>query len=349
MLARASAIIQDMNNEVIRSVCYFTANPNTEAVGKVNEIEMKLMDAGYEVQTKRICAPIGDPLELQKKIEDRTILLCVGTLSFRQAIVSLPKFYQTDGVSFNVDLTETPIDIVHTKPLFEIIKNKPGATFNFTYVFNNRTSSPFFPSANYEQDGFSLGLQLTNLSEGCDTLEEWLGKIRASWLKLNRIFGENPEFLGIDSSIAPMFEGKGSLVNFIKRLGMSFSNSVTTDTYLKTTKFMKEQNPKPVGFCGLMMPCLEDFELAEEYEQGNFPLERNIFLSLHSGLGIDTYPVGIDEDPQRVMQILKLVQGLSNKYKKPLSIRFVSDGKARIGQRTDFQNIYLKDVTVRKI
>ena len=28
--------------------------------------------------------------------------------------------------------------------------------------------------------------------------------------------------------------------------------------------------------------------IAEEYEKGNFSIERNVYLSLHSGLGIDT-------------------------------------------------------------
>lgn len=46
---------------------------------------------------------------------------------------------------------------------------------------------------------------------------------------------------------------------------------------------------------------------------------------------------------------MKLVQGLSNKYQKPLSIRFVSDGKAKIGDKTDFKNKYLKDVHIRPI
>jgi uncharacterized protein (UPF0210 family) len=130
---------------------------------------------------------------------------------------------------------------------------------------------------------------------------------------------------------------------------MTFEQSVTTDIYTRITKFIKEQNPKPVGLCGMMLPCAEDFELTAEYEQGNFSIERNVFLSLHSGLGIDTYPIGVDEKPERVLEILKLLQALSNKYYKPLSARFVSDGKAKIGEYTDFQNPYLKDCIVRSI
>jgi uncharacterized protein (UPF0210 family) len=130
---------------------------------------------------------------------------------------------------------------------------------------------------------------------------------------------------------------------------MTFEQSVTTDMYTKITRYIKEQNPKPIGLCGMMLPCAEDFELTAEYEQGEFSIERNIFLSLHSGLGIDTYPIGVDERPERVREILKLLQALSNKYQKPLSARFVSDGTAKIGDKTNFQNQYLKDCVVRPL
>lgn len=338
-----------MSNEIVRSVCYFTNTPDQQAVSKVNDLAAKITEQGYEVQTRRICSPFENPKELEKRIGDTTILLGVGSLLLQQALDNLPDFYEAETVSFNTDLTSGPIDASHTQVLFELLKNKPDLTFNFAYVFNNRPSSPYFPSAAYERNGFAIGLQPTDLSESCTTLDEWLQKVKASWDKLHEMFGDHPDFLGIDSSIAPIFDGKGSLVNFIKRLGLSFDQSVTTDTYLQITEFLKKHNPKAVGLCGLMMPCLEDFELAEEYEQGNFSVERNIFLSLHSGLGIDTYPIGIDEDPQRIAQILQLIQGISNKYQKPLSVRFVSDGKAKIGDKTDFQNQYLKDVTVRKL
>ena len=124
---------------------------------------------------------------------------------------------------------------------------------------------------------------------------------------------------------------------------------MTQDLYLRITNFIKHENPKPIGLSGLMFPCLEDFELADEYEKGNFSIERNIYLSMHSGLGIDTYPIGIDESPQRVFEILSLLQGLARKYQKPLSARFVSDGTAKIGEQTHFKNQYLKDVVLKPL
>jgi Uncharacterized conserved protein len=178
---------------------------------------------------------------------------------------------------------------------------------------------------------------------------KWLEKLESVWQEIDSLLKSVDGYLGIDSSIAPLFQNSGSLINFIRRLGLDFSHSVTTDVYTTISKFIKENNPNPVGLCGLMFPCLEDFELAEEYETGNFSIERNIFLSLHSGLGIDTYPIAINQNKEKVLEILKLVQQLSNKYQKPLSVRFVSDGKAKIGEKTDFKNQYLKDVVVREL
>ena len=139
------------------------------------------------------------------------------------------------------------------------------------------------------------------------------------------------------------------MIGFIEKLGYNFTESTTTDIWTRITNFINDENTNSIGLNGLMLPCLEDFELADEYEKGNFSIERNIFLSLQSGLGIDTYPIGINENPERIQNILEIVQSLSNKYNKPLSIRFVSDGKSKIGEKTSLNNKYLKDVMIRKL
>ncbi|MCK4889170.1 MAG: DUF711 family protein, partial [Candidatus Aminicenantes bacterium] len=219
---------------------------------------------------------------------------------------------------------------------------------NFAFTFNNVNSSPFFPSSNFEKPGFSIGMQPTNLSAGCSTIEEWFSKMEESWLEIISIF-RGEKFIGIDSSIAPLYSGKSSLVNIIRQMKGSFPEAVTSDIFLKISGFIREKNPLPAGLCGIMFPCLEDFELADEYESGNFSIERNLFLSLHSGLGIDTYPIAKDESAERVLQILKLLSGLSDKYKKPLAARFVCDGKSKIGEKSCFNNKYLKDIILRKL
>lgn len=333
------------DNKIIRSVCYFTDNPSSEIADKLTNIAKILEDKGYLIQTKRMCSAGHDIDALAGKAD----YLSIGTITYDEAIERLPKFYETQNLNFNIELASEYIDTKYAELLFKIIRERPDKTFSFTFVFNNASSSPFFPSASYEKNGFAIGLQPTDLSENCTSLEQWFSAMKSCWDEIADTFKENPEFLGIDSSIAPLLGGKGSLVNFVKRLNVTFDHSVTTDLYTKITKFIKENNPKLVGLSGMMLPCLEDDELAEEYEQGNFSIERNIFLSLHSGLGIDTYPIAVDEKPERVIEILTLLQALSNKYKKPLSARFVSDGKAKIGEKTDHQNQYLADVVLRSL
>lgn len=335
--------------KVIRSVCLFSKNPCLQDENRLLTIENLLKDKGYSVQTKRICSPVGSFSEMSNSISDKSIMLSLGSLDFDSADKKLEDFLRVGNIHFNLDLSNEKIDLKHVEILFKIIKENPPSTFSFTYSFNNPVSSPYFPSAKFEKEGFSIGLQVTDLAKDCNSLEEWFENMRFCWNEINSIFESRDDFLGIDSSVAPLFEKDSSLIYFIKRIFDSFNYSVLTDTYLRITEFIKKENPRPVGLCGLMFPCLEDFELANEYSSGNFSVERNIFLSLHSGLGIDTYPIGVDEDKDRVVNILEVVQGLSRKYSKPLSVRFVSDGKAKVGEKTDFQNQYLKDVVVRKL
>lgn len=336
-------------NKIVRTVCVFTDTPTDSVLEKLNTIVEKLESNGYLVQTKRVASRLEQVKSLLDLSRNGIDYISVGSANLDQAKQLLPTFYDNKSLSFNMELANEEITLEHVELLKQIISTKASKTFSFTYTFNNAPSSPYFPSAVYEKNGFAIGLQPTDLSEGCETLEQWLDNMKQVWEEIAGLFADEPDFLGIDSSIAPLFEGNSSFVNFAKRLGHTFSQTVTTNMYTTITKFIKEQNPKPVGLCGMMLPCTEDFELTAEYEAGNFSIERNVYLSLHSGLGIDTYPIGVDENPERVLEILKLLQSLSNKYSKPLSARFVSDGKAKIGEQSDFQDQYLKDCVIRAL
>jgi uncharacterized protein (UPF0210 family) len=334
--------------KIIRTICLFTDEIINREMEKLEKISMLLKSTGFSVQTERFCLS-GYKQVNDKELAGKGILLGLGEQTFEELKENFADFLKSENKDINLDLTNENITIEHAEILFRIIENRPDNTFRFTYGFNLPVSSPFFPSAKFGQKGFGIGLQTTNLSADCKSLAQWLEKMGEVWGEVDSLLSPIEGFLGIDSSIAPLYQGHGSLINFVKRLGPDFSHSVTTDIYTTISEFIKENNPKPLGLCGLMFPCLEDFELADEYEKGNFNIERNIFLSLHCGLGIDTYPIGINQNKERVVEILKLLQQLSNRFQKPLSARFVSDGKAKIGEETDFENQYLKDVVVREL
>ncbi len=332
----------------IRTICVFSADPSKLDIDKLYSLKNKLEGRGYIVQTLRMVSEKKEIKKFERTISDTSIMLGIGTISFEKALDIQQLFYDS-RVSMNIDLTKVLIEMKHVEFIFDLINNAPGKMFDFAYVFNNADNSPFFPAANYNRKGFSIGLQSPNLANNASSLDEWLNRKKSVWGEINQILKDDDDFLGIDASTAPLYRGDGSLIGFIENLGYNFIESTTTDVWTRITNFINDENLNSIGLNGLMLPCLEDFELADEYEKGNFSIERNIFLSLQSGLGIDTYPIGINENPKRVLNILKIVQSLSNKYNKPLSIRFVSDGKSKIGEKTSFNNKYLKDVMIRKL
>lgn len=337
-----------MEEKIIRSLCYFTQQATTEVIDRLSKIAASLVQHGYQVQTQRVCTTSIDSAQLMHSLDD-SLICSIGSITLDEFNRHRKLLLGETNISFNIDLTHIKPSIHHVDLLYDICRNKPEKCFNFTYVFNNAFSSPYFPAANYQENGFSLGLQPTNLSAGCQSLQQWLMKMKECWLELDHLFGSDDDFLGIDSSIAPLLSGGSSLIDFIKRLGFSFNEAVLSDMFIKMTHFIKSENPRSVGLCGLMLPCLEDFDLADEYSKGSFTVERNIFLSLHSGLGIDTYPIGVDESKDSILQVLRLLRGLSIKYNKPLSARFISDGQSTVGDTTNLNNPYLKDVKIRPL
>jgi hypothetical protein len=189
------------NNKIIRSICYFTRDPESETLNSLEKSAELLIKNGFDIQTKRICSPaVEKVIDLDSKLASEGFILSVGTLKLQEAESNLDALLNTKDTSFNVDLTNGEITENTIEPLFEIIRQKPEKTFNFTFVFNNKPSTPFFPSAAYEKDGFSVGLQPTDLSESSQNLEGWLTKMKETWQELDRLFQNNKEFLGIDSS-----------------------------------------------------------------------------------------------------------------------------------------------------
>jgi hypothetical protein len=334
--------------KVVRSVCVFTRQPSQATIARLATIADRLVARGFIVQTRRLCSPdIEGIFELDRR-GDGTTYYSVGRLAAETAPAIIERFCASKNVAFNVELGDENNVAAHVGILTAIIRTNAAKTFSFTYTFNNPPSTPYFPSASFGRDGFAVGLQPTDLSEGCRTIEEWLARLRAAWAEIDSLLVSEDGYLGLDTSIAPLFGGRSSLIDLIRRLGLDFDRAVTSDVFIRIAASLRNA-PTPVGLCGLMFPCLEDFELAAEYEAGRFSVERCLFLALHSGLGIDAYPVGVDEDADRIADVLRLTQGLSNKHRKPLSVRLLSDGVARIGQRTDFLSPFLSDVTVRPL
>ena len=342
-----------MSNRIVRTVTVFAEQPSRVAFAQADELAERLRELGYVIQTTRACFADATLEQASELLERDDQFASVGTLTTAAARAQIDAFCSRPNTSFHVDISDGVTDD-EVDFFFELMDTAPERTFGFSWVAQNPPSGPFFNAARFEVPGFAIGLQSTDLAVDCATLEEWQAACARAWLEINGVFTADPDFLGIDSSVAPMGGESGSLVRFLRRIApqhqaASFSDLATTDVFTRITEHLGRHTPRPVGLCGLMLPCLEDAGLAEEYEQGNFSIERNLWLSMHCGLGIDTYPIGRDERPERVLQILQLLRALALKHQKPLACRFVADREARIGDRSDFQSPYLTDVTVRPL
>jgi uncharacterized protein (UPF0210 family) len=333
--------------KVIRTICYFTRDPGVKIIERLADLSRRLEARDFTVQTQRVCTERLTIEEAERRIS--SIRIGVGPISLATAAEQADNLCRARNAYFHIDCTDDDIGLDHARLLQRIIKSCAGKTFNVAFSFRSPVSSPYFPCARYEREGFSIGLQPTNLATGVSTLDKWLNCMRETWLEIQATFESESDFLGIDSSVAPHIGEGCSLVEALQSAGISFEKAILSDTFLRITDFVQTKNPNPVGLCGLMLPCVEDKHLAELYERGEFSLERNLFLSLQCGVGIDTYPIGIDEPAESIAAVLRLVQGLSRKHDKPLSVRFVSDGRAGIGDHTDFDNPHMCDVVVRRL
>jgi uncharacterized protein len=352
-----------MSHKVIRTICYFAPQPVSDwspIMQRLAQLYEAVRNAGYEVQTLRLCSPHllahKLPTFAEQTADAPMLLYSWGTLSPDAPDFEARKAQWLDNTNplfFNIDLDSQAVPSKkHIDFLLQTLHTQPQKLFHFAYTaaaFDNR--SPFFPSSHSTKHGFSIGLQSTNLAQDCPDLPTWLDKKREIWHELNALLQPQPDYLGIDSSVAPLYEGASSLFEHIRRWypNRSLYQLATSPIFTQISRYIKTENPAPIGLCGIMMPCLEDFELAKYYQQNEFNTERNLYLSLHSGLGIDTFPFGIDQDPARLLDVLQLLHTFAHRYKKPLSIRWISDGHSRIGDLSQFHNQFLRDAVIQAI
>jgi uncharacterized protein (UPF0210 family) len=352
---------------VIRTITAFAESSSASSVDTaIDAIEKVLARVtgegnGVTVQTARVVVPPGSP-PLAADVLGRTL-----------SVTDLPLLWHAPGQMSVIPGVSTSVrgdelNMEEAEEVEELLRvwlpqetTDPGAAaaacFASCIVFGAPDAVPFFPSTVGSKvvPAVALGLQTASLLTGT-AVEGWADQVRSACDQLlplveSALADTGIPFLGFDTSSAPMGDDHGSFGALVDGQPGPLAHTVTSSFFTQTSRLLRSPaaNPRPVGLCGLMFPVCEDSAIARWYEQGDFSVERNLFLSLHSGLGIDTYPIGVDESPARVRQILALVQALAAKHAKCLAVRFVTDGRARIGDRTSFGHPYLTDVTVRPL
>lgn len=203
---------------------------------------------------------------------------------------------------------------------------------------------PFFPAAKCDSNAlglsFALGLENGSLARAilskCDGLEEVksvlkqefttaLSPLESICTKVASKCSFPTEYLGIDSSFNPSLEDEGSVAAAIEQLKevSCFGGVGTLAAAAAITTSIQSLPIKLSGYCGLMLPVLEDQRLSELASETPSKLKISQLLSISSvcGVGIDTVPIPGKCSVDSLSSLILDMAGLAARWNKSLSCR----------------------------
>ena len=136
----------------------------------------------------------------------------------------------------------------------------------------------------------------------------------------------------------------------MESLGLGrFGEPGTLAVAAQITAALKETNLHTCGYCGLMLPVLEDVGLAERNNEGRLRLSTLLSYSAVCGTGLDTIPVAGDVSIEKLTALLCDVAALGWKLGKPLSARLLPIPGKKAGDMTNFDFAYFVNTRVMDI
>ena len=235
--------------------------------------------------------------------------------------------------------------------------------FHFAAAALVPPNTPFYP-ASYQggaERQFGVGLQSANVvaeafgssanpNGAQDALEAMLGEHAGTIETIaRRVESETGwQYAGLDLSPAPM--GAESIGGAIEALaGTEFGTSGTMTAAAVVTNVLQALPVKRAGYSGLMIPVLEDEVLAERWSEGTLTLQALLAYSAVCAAGLDTVPLPGNATLEQLVRIIGDVASLAVKLDKPLSVRLMPVPGKKAGERTEFDDPFIVNVTLQPI
>ena len=240
--------------------------------------------------------------------------------------------------------------------------------FSFAMLACVEPGTPFFPAAYHSGPAsLSLGLQGVHIVES--VARAWRETGQAMPFTLSRISElvrdalveqarpvvdlgrtladeEGLRFGGIDLSPAPM--GQESIVTAMESFGYGLLGEPGTVALAAAlTRALKSTGLPTCGYCGLMLPVLEDATLGKRWEEGRVGVHELLLYSTVCGTGLDTIPLPGDIEEVTLARLLLDVATLAWQLNKPLSARIFPVPGKRAGEYTTFSSPYLTNTLLR--
>ncbi|HEX7736889.1 MAG TPA: DUF711 family protein [Ktedonobacteraceae bacterium] len=240
--------------------------------------------------------------------------------------------------------------------------------FNFAALACVAPGTPFFPAA-YHSGPASLALGLQGAGIVRDVAEAWRAsgdqiplsldqiseRVRKALeeqarpaVKLGQALAEEAglAFGGIDLSPAPM--GAESIGAALEAFGYgTIGSSGTLALTAALTRALKSTALPTCGYCGLMLPVLEDTILGQRWAEGRVSAHELLLYSTVCGTGLDTIPLPGDTSAEEIARLLLDVATLAWRLNKPLSARLFPVPGKRAGEATTFSSPYLTNTLLR--
>lgn len=239
-------------------------------------------------------------------------------------------------------------------------KLRPMSNFHFAATAGIPPDTPFFPASYHDggPDCFTLGTESAGLvtevfeeeksfhhagRKLAARLDEEFSRLEDVSLELSRRTGWT--YAGLDTSPAPMKDV--SIGRAIENLtGVPFGSSGTMSACALITDVIKSVPVRQAGYCGLMLPVMEDQVLADRAVEGRYGLIELMSYSAVCGTGLDVIPLPGTTSSEQLERILMDLCALSVKLKKPLSARLIPIPGRESGEIVILDSPYLVPTSV---
>ena len=245
------------------------------------------------------------------------------------------------------------------------INNDGFANLRFAALFNVKPGCPFYPASYHKGNYKSLSIGFENSDLLYKAFSD-LNNIENAGQKLHNIlyyeykkiedicidFCNNEKIVygGIDPSISPSVNPKESIAYAFEKLGIKKFGDPGTLTISKIiTDTLKNLEITKCGYCGLMLPVLEDFGLSERNNEGTYNINNLLVYSAVCGIGLDTIPIPGNISLNKINNLLADISSLSNKLNKQLSARLMPIPNKCNRDLTEYNFNYFVNSKIMKI
>jgi uncharacterized protein (UPF0210 family) len=154
-------------------------------------------------------------------------------------------------------------------------------------------------------------------------------------------------FGGIDFSLSPYPTPETSIGAALESLvGQPLGSPGTLAAAAVLTDAIDRAQFPHCGFCGLMLPLLEDTVLANRASEGRLQIDQLLQWSAVCGTGLDTVPIPGNVGEEALAALLYDVAALAIRAKKPLSARLMPLPGKVAGDLVQFDFAYFTDSRV---